>query len=121
MSIYYTWKNIRQQYKNNKLKIIAPPWNDEFELLDGLYSVSDIQDYFEYIIKKLESLATKPPIHIYIYRISNRLVFKIKNGYKLELQIPETIKLIRSTKKLIDKTKNGEIVPILEVVQAVLV
>ena len=43
--IYYTWKNIRRQYKNNKLKIIAPAWNDEFELPDGFYSVSDIQDY----------------------------------------------------------------------------
>ena len=47
LSIYYTWKNIRKQYKNNKLKIIAPTWNDEFELSDGSYSVSDIQDYTE--------------------------------------------------------------------------
>ena len=44
LTIYYTWKNIRKQYKNNKLKIIAPTWNDEFELPDGSYSVSDIQD-----------------------------------------------------------------------------
>ena len=52
LSIYYTWKNIRKQYKNNKLEIIAPTWNDEFELPDGFYFVSDIQDYIEYIIKK---------------------------------------------------------------------
>ena len=52
LSIYYTWKNIRKQYKNNKLKIIAPAWNDEFGLPDGFYSVSDIQDYIQYIIKK---------------------------------------------------------------------
>ena len=47
LSNYYTWKNIRQQYKNNKLKIIAPIWNDEFELPDSSYSVSDIQDYIK--------------------------------------------------------------------------
>ena len=54
LSMYYTWKNIRKQYKNNKLKIIAPAWNDEFELPDGFYSVSDIQDYIEYIIKNMK-------------------------------------------------------------------
>ena len=50
LSIYDTWKNIRKQYKNNKLKIIAPTWNDEFELPDGSYSVSDIQDYIKYVM-----------------------------------------------------------------------
>ena len=54
-SIYYTWKIIRKQYKNNKLKIIPPTWNEELELLDGSYSVSDIQDSIEYIIKKQET------------------------------------------------------------------
>ena len=85
-----------------------------------MYSVSDIQDYIEYIIKKLETLTTNPPIHIYINRINNRLVFKIKDGYKLELQTPETIKLFGSTKKLRDKRKNGENVPSLEVAEVVL-
>ena len=56
LSIYYMWKNIRKQYKNNKLRIIAPTWNDVFELPDGSYSVSDIQDYIEYNIKKHETL-----------------------------------------------------------------
>ena len=51
LSIYYTWKNIKKSYKNNKFKISAPTWNEKFELPDGLYSVSDIQDYFEYILK----------------------------------------------------------------------
>ena len=51
-SIWYTWKNIKKSYKNNKFKISAPTWNEEFELPDGLYSVSDIQEYFEYILKK---------------------------------------------------------------------
>ena len=50
LSIYYTWKNIKSEYNNNKSKISAPTWNDEFNLPDGSYSVSDIQDYFEYII-----------------------------------------------------------------------
>ena len=52
LSIYYTWKNIKDTYNNNKFKISASTWNDEFEWPDGSYSVSDIQDYFEYILKK---------------------------------------------------------------------
>ena len=51
-SIYYTWKNIKSAYNNNKFKISAPTWNDEFDLPDGSYSIADIQDYFEFIIKK---------------------------------------------------------------------
>ena len=54
LSIYYTWKNIKSSYNNNKFKISAPTWNDEFELPDGSYSVSDIQDYFKYIKKKTQ-------------------------------------------------------------------
>ena len=94
---------------------------DEFELPDGSYSVSDIQDYIEYIIKKHETLTRIPPIHVYINRINNRLVFKIKDGYKLELQTLETINLFGSTNKLIDNTKNGEKVSTLEGVEVVLV
>ena len=52
LSIYYAWRNIKNSYKNNKFKISAPTWSDEFELPDGSYSISDIQDYFEYILKK---------------------------------------------------------------------
>ena len=52
LSIYYTWKNIKSSYKDNKFKISAPTWSDEFELPDGSYSISDIQDCFEYILKK---------------------------------------------------------------------
>ena len=120
-SIHCTWKNIRQHYKNNKLKIITPTWNGVFELRDGSYSVSDIQDYIEYIIKKHDTLSTNPFIHVYINKINNRLVFKIKDRYKLELQTPETMKLFGSTKKLIDKIKNWENVSSLEVVEVVLV
>ena len=82
LSIYYTWKNIKKQYKNNKLKIIAPTWNDVFELPDGCCSVSDIHGYIEYIIfKKKETLTGVPPIDVYINRTNNRLVFKIKGRY----------------------------------------
>ena len=84
--------------------------------------VSHIQDYIEFIIKKHEILTTIPPIHVYINRINNRLVFKIKDGYKLELEIPGTMKLFGSKKKILkDKTKIGENIPSLEVVEVVLV
>ena len=76
LSIHYTQKNIRKQYKNNKLKAIAPTGNDQFEVPNGSYSVSGIQDYFEYIIKKHEALITIPHIHAYINIIKNRLMFK---------------------------------------------
>ena len=66
LSIYYTWKNIKSSYNNNTFKISAPTWNDKFELLDGLYSVSDIQDYFEYILKKLGEDIDKPSVQIYV-------------------------------------------------------
>ena len=98
LSICYTWKNIRQQLKNNKLKIIAPTWNNEFESPDGSYSVTDIPDYIEHIIKKHETFPANSLIHIYINRINNRPVLKIKDGYKLELQTFETMKLFGSTK-----------------------
>ena len=111
LSIYYIWKNIMSEYNNNKFKISAPTWNDTFDLPDGSYSISDIQDYFEFIIKKHETLTENPPIQIYPNKIKNRLVFKIKTGYKLELLTPETMKLLGSTKKDVDKNKNAENVP----------
>ena len=52
LSIYYTWKNIKNSYNNNKVKVSAPTWNDKFDLPDGSYLISGIQDYFEYILKK---------------------------------------------------------------------
>ena len=80
-----------------------------------------IQDYFEFIIKKHETLTENPSIQIYPNKIKNRIVFKIKTGYKLELLTPETMKLLGSTKKVVDKDKNGENVPKLEIVEVVLV
>ena len=88
---------------------------------DVAYSVSDIQYYIEHTIKKHGTLTTIPPVHVYINRINNRLVFEIKDGYKLELQMPETMELFSSTKKLIDKIKNGEKGPSLEVAEVVIV
>ena len=86
-------------------------------MLDGSYSVPDIHNYIEYIKTKHETSSINPPIHIYINRISNRLVFKKKkDAYKLELETTETMKLLGSTKKSTNKTKSGENVPSLEVV-----
>ena len=86
-------------------------------LSDWSYSVSDIQGYIEYIIKK----ATNYPIHIHINRDNNGVVFKVTDGYKLELKLPETMTLLVARRKLIDKTKNGKNVPSFEVVEVVLV
>ena len=87
LSIYYTWKNIKSEYNSNKFKISAPAWNDTFDLPDGSYSIADIQDYFEFISKKRETLTDNPPVQIYPNKIKNRIVFKIKTGYKLELEL----------------------------------
>ena len=105
LSIYYTWKNIKSEYNNNKFKISAPTWNDTFDLPDGSYSISDIQDYFEFIINKYETLAENSAIQIYPNKIKNRIIFKVKTGYKLELLSLETMKLLGSTKKVVDKDK----------------
>ena len=64
LSIYYTWKNIKTEYNNNKFKISAPTWNETFDLPDGSYSIDDIQDYFEFIMKKHVILTDNPSIKI---------------------------------------------------------
>ena len=84
LSIYYTCKNIKSSYNNNKFKTSAPTWNDEFELPDGSGSVWDIQDYFEYILKKHGEDIDEPSVQIYVNKIENRLIFKTKNEYSLE-------------------------------------
>ena len=73
LSIYYTWRNIKSSYNNNKFKISAPTWNDEFELPDGSYSVSDIQDYFKYILKKHGEITNNLSVQIYVNKIDNRV------------------------------------------------
>ena len=121
LSIYYTWKNIKSSYKNNKFKISAPTSSDDFELPDGSYLVSDIQDYFECILKKHNENVDSPSIRIYINKIETRITFKIKNGYYIELLTPETMKLLGSNESKITKDKNGENVPYLEIAAVVLV
>ena len=79
LSIYYTWRNIKSSYKNNKSKISAPTWSHEFELRDGSYSISDIQDYFEHILKKHSENVDDPPIEIFVSKNENRITFKIRN------------------------------------------
>ena len=89
LSIYYTWNNIKSLYNNNKFKISSPTWNEEFTLPDGSYSVSDIQDYFQYILKKHGENTDKLSIKIYVNKIESRITFKIRNGYSLELLTKE--------------------------------
>ena len=121
LSIYYTWKNIKSTYNNNKFKISAPTWNDKFELPDRSYSVSNIPDYFDYILKMHGENTDKPSVQIYVNKIENRITFKIKDEYSLELLTPETMKLLGSTENEITKDKNGENVPHLEITEVVLV
>ena len=121
LSIYYNWKNVKSTYNNNKFKISGPTSNETFDLPDGSYNISEIQDYFEYIIKKHEAIGENAAILIYANTINNRIVFKIKSGYKLELLSKETMKLLGSTKDIIDADKNSENVPRLENVEVVLV
>ena len=121
LSIYDTWKNIKSLYNNNKFKISAPTWSEEFNLLDGSYSIPDVQEYFEYILKKNGENVDNPSIIVYVNKIENRITFKIKNEYYLELLTPETMKLLGSIENKITKDKNSENVPHLEVVELVLV
>ena len=121
LSIFYTRKNIKSAYKNNKFKIPAPTWNGTFDLLDGSCSIADIQDYFGFIIKKLETLTGNPHVQIYPNKIKSRIVFKIKVGYTLELLSQETMKLLGSRRKEVDKDKDREDVRKLEPVEGILV
>ena len=113
LTIYYTWKNIKSSNNNNKFKISAPTQNEEFELPDGSYSVSDIQGYFEYILKKTrekidnnDNDKNKLSVKIYINKVENRIIFEIKDGCSLELLTKETMKLLGSTENKITKDKN---------------
>ena len=84
LSIYYTWKNIKSSYNNNKFELSAPRWNDKFELPNGSYSVSNSQDFFEYILKKHGENIDKPSVQIYVnLKIQN----KLKIGLHLKLKM----------------------------------
>ena len=114
-------ENVKSDYNNNKFKISTPTWNDTFDVPDGSYSIDALQNYTEYIIKIQETITDVSPVLIYVNEINNRIVFKIKSGYKLELLSKETMKLLGSTSNPIDKDKNSELVPKLESVDLVLV
>ena len=120
LSLCYTWKNIKSEYSNSKFKTSAPTWNDIFDLPDGSYSIADIQHYFEFIIKKHETLTENPPVQIYPNKVKSRIVFKLTTDYKLELLTPETMRLLGSTKKDVDSDENSENVPKLGSVEIVL-
>ena len=105
LSINYTWENIKKLYKNNKFKISAPSWNKELELPDGKHGEKN----------------DNPSIRIYINKIENKIIFKIKTGYYLELLTPEIMNLFGSTKTKISNDKNGKNVPYLEITEVVLV
>ena len=121
LRIQNIWKKIKSSYNSNKFKISAPTWNHKFELPDGSYSVSDIQHYFEYILKNNGENNDTGSIHIHVNKIKNRVTFKIKDAYSLELLTPETMKLLESTKNKITKDKNRENVSHLEITEVVLV
>ena len=106
-------------YKNNKFNISASTRNEEFELPDGSNCISDVQDYFEYILKKTREKTDNSAIRIHVNKIQNIITFKIKTGHYLELLTPETMKLFGNTKSKITKNKIGEIVPNLEITETV--
>ena len=95
--------------------------NEVFELPDRSYSVSDIQDYSEYILKKHGEKTHNSSTRIYINKTENRMILKIKTGYCLELLTPETMKLLGSTKNKITNDENGKNVPHLEISEVVLI
>ena len=114
-------ENIKISYNNNKFKKYAPTWNDKFELPDGSHSVSDIQNFFDYILKKHGENADKPSAQIYVNKPENRVTFKIKDWYSLELLTSQTMKLFGSIKDKITKNKKVKNVPHLEITEVVLV
>ena len=117
-------KKIKKSFKNNTFNISDATWNEVFELLDGLYSVSDIQEYFEYILKKRWGKINDNKnlsIKIYVNKIEKRITSKTKTRYYLELLTHEAMKLFESSRSKITKDENGENMPHLEITEVVLV
>ena len=116
-------KKWKSHIKNKKFKLSAPTWNEEFEVPDGLYFLSDIQEYLEYISKthgeKIND-NNNPLIKVYVNERGNRITLKNKTGYYLKSLTLETMKLLRSTKSKITKYENGENVPNLQITEVVL-
>ena len=88
-------ENIKKSYQNNRFTKSGPTWNEKVELSAGSHSVSDIQDYFEYIIKKHEKVTDNSPIRIYLNKTENRITFRIKTRYYLQRLMPETMKRLK--------------------------
>ena len=120
LSIYYTWKNVTKKHNNGKFKITAPSWSEEFELPEGSYNVSDINEYFQFIVKKHTKDHDKD-IEIYANKVKNRVAFKLGAGVSLEFMSPETQKFLGFSVNKVTGTGNGDKVPQLETVQTVLV
>ena len=108
-----------QNINNRWFRIGKNKYIIKFELPDGSYSVSNIQEYFEYILKKHGENIDKASVQIYVNKTGNRVTFKIKDGYSLELLTPETMKLLGITKNKL--STNSENVPHLEITEVVLV
>ena len=121
LSIHYTWQNVKDEYENNKFKLSGLTWNETFDLADGSYTIADIQDYFLWIdghetdVKSSE----ESPVLTYPDTIKNRIVFKIKTGYKLELLTNEAMALLGDG-PITDQNKSGKNVPELEKVTSAL-
>ena len=92
--IYYTWKNLKKSYKNNEFKISAPTCDEVFELPAGSYSISDIQDYLQYIWKNYFN----PSIRVYINKTENKITFKFKTRHYPKLLTPQKMQLLACTK-----------------------
>ena len=114
-------EKLKKSYNNNKFKISAPTRNGKFELPDGSCSISDIQVYFEYILKKSNENIDNLSIRIFVNKIENRITFRIKTEYYLGLLTPETMRLLGITEYKIIKDKNGENVPHQEITEVVLI
>ena len=124
LSIHYTWHNINEQYNNNKFRLSGPAWSKDVTIPYGSYEIYQIQNYFlDKVIKERESSVKsneQSPSLIYANRILNRVTFRIKTGYKLELLTNETMRLLGDG-PIIDAAKNGENIPKPEIVRNILV
>ena len=107
LSIYYTWKNIKTHTITKNLKYQLQHGMLKIWTSDALYFISNIQDYFEYILKEHGEIIDKPSAKIYVNKIENRIIFRIKKGYGLELLTSETMKLLGSAENKITKSKIG--------------
>ena len=121
LNIYYSRINIKKSSKNNKFIISAPTRNGKFESPDGSYSALEIQDFFEYIIKKPKEVTDNPSTELYVNKTKNRIIFRIKTGFYIEFLTSQTMKLLASTKNKITMYENGENVPHLEITNVVIV